>query len=268
MTIKIILKNQQKSEQFASIFQHVKLFTEHINIMFEKERIYIQSMDSARVSIFEVFLAASWFDTYENTTNGGVTIGINSTMFFKILNTRDKLQETQITFDNTNQDKLFVQFVSENKMVFDKHFEMPLLDLEYETMTIPDFESKAELSISSINFANIINQLKLFGDTIDIDCDEENISLTSVSQESGKMLVKINIDDLTAFSINEGEKMKLSFSLTNLHNICMYSKISKDINIYLTENYPIKLVYSLEEKEDSEVKLVFYLAPKINDNDE
>ena len=40
------------------------------------------------------------------------------------------------------------------------------------------------------------------------------------------------------------------------------------MDIYMTENYPIKIVYSLDDKELSEAKLVFYLAPKINDNDE
>jgi hypothetical protein len=85
----------------------------------------------------------------------------------------------------------------------------------------------------------------------------------SISQESGKMLVEINIDDLTAYSINEGESMKLSFSLNVLHNICMYNKIAKDVEIRLTENFPMKITYLLG---DDNCKMVFYLAPKINDD--
>jgi DNA polymerase III sliding clamp (beta) subunit (PCNA family) len=48
----------------------------------------------------------------------------------------------------------------------------------------------------------------------------------------------------------------------------MYNKIAKDIEIHLTDNYPMKLVYYLEENSDENgAKLVFYLAPKINDDE-
>lgn len=263
MSITIGITDIQKAECFSALFQHIRLFTEQINIMLESGRMYIQSMDSARVSIFEIFIPSTWFDVYQHTNVGSTTIGLNSTMLFKILNTRDKLQEISIVFNEDDPDKLFLNLTCDNKSIFDKHFELPLLDLDYELMNIPHIESQAELSISSTNFASIINQLKLFGDSLDIECNEENILLTSVSQESGKMLVKIDIDDLTSYAINEGENMKISFSLNNLHNICMYNKIAKEIEIHLTKNYPMKIIYNLGD----DTKLVFYLAPKIDDSD-
>jgi len=45
------------------------------------------------------------------------------------------------------------------------------------------------------------------------------------------MTVEIKIDDLDAFSINDGENVNLSFSLAHLHNICTYHKICKDVEI-------------------------------------
>jgi hypothetical protein len=42
----------------------------------------------------------------------------------------------------------------------------------------------------------------------------------------------------------------------------MYSKLAKDIEIKLTRDFPMKITYSLG---DENSKLVFYLAPKIND---
>jgi hypothetical protein len=266
MSINIVIKNQIKADAFAGIFQHMKLFTDRINIMFEPTRLYIQSMDSARVSIFEIYIPAGWFDNYDFTVSGGRTIGVNSTTLYKILSTRDKLQEMQLLFEESNDDKLSIHFTSENKSIFDKQFEMSLFDIEAELMEIPPFETKADFSISSANFANIISQLKMFGDSLDIECNEENILLTSISQETGKMLVKINIDDLTSYAINEGETMNISFSLVNLHNICMYNKIAKDMEISLTDNFPMKIVYHLDGSTDENgARLVFYLAPKITD---
>jgi len=258
----IIIQNAQKAECFSMMFQHIRLFTEHVNVTFNKENMYLQSMDSARVSIFEINLPSTWFDTYEHTNETPITIGISSSLLFKILNTRDKAQRAELHFSPDNEDKLFINFTCENKAIFDRHFELPLIDLECELMEIPDIESQADLCLSSANFANIVNQLQLFGDTLEIECTEEKISFHSISQDCGKMLVNIDIDELNSYSISENENMRLSFSLKMLHNICMYSKISKDVDIHLTNNYPMKVVYHLG---DDDSKMTFYLAPKISD---
>jgi hypothetical protein len=129
-------------------------------------------------------------------------------------------------------------------------------------MEIPEMDSQAEFSLCSLNFANIVNQLSLFGDTLEIECTEEKITLHSVSPDAGKMQVNIDINELTEYAIEEGETMHISFSLKILHNICMYSKISKNVNIYLKDNFPMKVCYSLG---DNDAKLAFYLAPKLSD---
>lgn len=262
----IAITNLQKAECFASIFQHIKLLTENINIMFEEERMYLQCMDSARVSIFEITIPKTWFDEYTHSVPGGKTIGISSSIFYKILNARDKSQALNIVYktDEGNDDKLFIRFTQgDTKNNFDKHFEIPLIDIDCELMTIPAIDYQAEMSIPSSNFANIVNQLKMFGDTMEIQCSEEKIMLYSTSPESGKMLVEIKIDDLTAFSINEGEELRLSFSLTYLHNICMYNKLAKDIDLKVSTNYPMRIDYDLGDG----AQIVFYLAPKMDDSD-
>ena len=269
ITIRIL--NQQKADIFAGIFQHIKLFTDQINLIFEKERLYIQSMDACRISIFEVFLPATWFDVYEHTIPTACTIGLNSTILYKILGTRDKGQEITIRFDSENDDKLYLEFTSNDRTIYDKEFEMCLIEIDCELMAIPPSDSCAEFSIPSANFASIISQLKLFGDSLDIVCNESAIQLTALSVESGKMVVKIEIDDLTEFSIDEDAEITMSFGLTNLHNICAYSKIAKSMDIHLTENFPMKIIYWLGSHESpdsvgSDAKLVFYLAPKINDD--
>ena len=260
----ITINSTGKAEIFGLLFQYIRLFTEHINVTFDKEKMFMQSMDSARVSVFELSLPSTWFDNYEHTGSSAVTLGIPATMLFKILNTRDKQQDTEIIYIE-DDDKLFVNFSSNNTSIFNKRFELPLIDLECELMAIPDTESEAEFSIDSTNFANLINQLKIFGDTIEIHCTEDKIILHSISIEAGKMLVDINIDDLTEYSITEGEVMKLSFSLSMLHNICMYNKLSKDVEIHLIKDFPMKIIYALD---DDNAHFTFYLAPKIGDDND
>ena len=139
---------------------------------------------------------------------------------------------------------------------------MPLVDMDEETLQIPDIEYTAEFSLNSSVFASLINQLKTFGETVEIDCSEENISLHSHSVDSGKMSVEIKNDDLSEFAIVEDASLNLSFSLHYLHSICLYQKISKEISIHLCDNYPLKIVYDLGDQ----AYIHFYLAPKMNDD--
>ena len=136
------------------------------------------------------------------------------------------------------------------------------MELDVEVMEIPEFESDADISLPSTYFAGIISQLQIFGDTIQFDCTEDKIELTSLSLESGKMKVSIDIEDITSYAINEDESMNISFSLTRLHNICMYNKLSKEVEVMLTNNYPMKITYPLNM---DEAKMVFYLAPQISE---
>jgi proliferating cell nuclear antigen len=258
--MEITITNTVKADIFTSIVQNMKTFTDHIAILCKDTGIYIQTMDTARVSIVELSLPASWFDTYKYTVNS--SIGISSNILYKILNARMATQVIQIVYENEGKDTLSLHFTSEDKKTFDKHFEVPLIDLEVEYMEIPEIDYIAEFTVPSGVFSGLISQLKMFGDSMDITCSEEKIILFSNSADSGKMSVEMNIDDLTSFSINEGEELSLSFSLTFLHNICSFNKLAKEMEIKLATDYPLAIVYDL----GSEGFMKFYLAPKIDDS--
>ena len=259
MDIKIT--TQVKAELFSSIFQNIKMFTEHISILCKPDGIYVQTMDSSRVSIIELTLPATWFDSY--SCHVDVSIGISSNILYKILNTREKSQNIQIVYTDEANDSLAIHYTSEEKHNFDKHFEVPLVDIEVEYMTIPVIEYIAEFIVPSGIFSALINQLKTFGETMDIKCNENSIILFSNSIDSGKMSVEMNIDDLTSFAINEGEELNMSFSLNYLHHICSFNKLSKEMEIKLCSQYPLSVIYDL----GNEGSMKFYLAPKIDDSD-
>jgi proliferating cell nuclear antigen len=260
--LSISIKQEAKSDVFSTIFHHIKTITENINIMIDEERVYIQAIDNARVSVFEICIPAAWFDEY--TVPASAVIGISSIMLFKVLNARDKTQSIQIQYDSEEEtDKLYINMCSigENSSIFDKHFEVPLMDIESEIMAIPVTEYQAEMSLPSAHFASIVSQLRLFGDTLDIHCAEDKIMLSSTSSDNGKMRVDVGIDELTAFAIDEGETLDMSFSLTYIYFICLYNKLSKDIDIKITNEYPMKIGYQLVDG----ATITFYLAPKMTE---
>lgn len=277
MSFNLAVSEPCKARAFSAIFQNMKCFCDHVNLVFEKERVYAQGMDNSHISIFELFIPATWFDSYNHPDNENVVIGINVGLFYKILNTRDEGQEIFIKYDSEKQDKLYLHFITSTpgtKPLFDKHFELPLIEIESEMMSIPDVEYAAEFSLSASNFAGIVGQLKQFGADMIIKCNEQEIRLTARSADTGNMSVVVPIDDLSLFAINEGETLNLSFSLSHLHNICAFHKVSENVNVKINENYPLKATYLLEKIGDEEedmsgkARIVVFLAPRISDEDD
>ena len=73
------------------------------------------------------------------------------------------------------------------------------------------------------------------------------------------MKVSMVIDDLNEFSITENEKIKLSLSLQYLLKMCITTKISKNMEIGLSNDFPIRIKYDLGENSFC----LFYVAPKV-----
>ena len=266
--MEIVIRNSEHADRFAAIFQHIKLFTDHIAISCSETHMKMQCMDNAHVAILEMSLPAAWFDVYHLADS--VRIGFNATYLHRILSSRDKEQQIQLVYSSEDADRLLIHLTkpedpvldtSDNASVktktkekkpttntFDKHFELPLIDIEEEGMQIPDIEYTAELAMHSAQFADIITQLKMFGDTMEVQCSEERIALASTSQDQGKMFVEIGINDLSEFAIDEGADLALSFSLTYLKHFCAYSRISELVSIKFGESYPMRIAYFIQGK--------------------
>ena len=270
-----------KADLFVAIFQHIPKFTDHLNLMFEKERMFVQAINSSHVVILEIYLPKEWFTKYESN---GTTIGVNASLFYKVLKQREKSQMVRICCEEENKDSMKFFFTGgKDKTIFDKEFEMPLIDIDVELLEIPHIVHQAELSLSTEKFANLISQLKEFGDSLEITCSEEKISLCSHSSENGKMRTEINIDDLEEFSIDEGENIHMEFALRYLHDICQYQRLTKRIELKISADFPMMILYRLGDSLDIEdlpderteeivpssiwnaPRMVFYLAPKMND---
>lgn len=136
--MKIQIKNPIKIEVFSTIFQNMKLFSDNINIHLEESELSIQAMDAGHVSVVELSIPSDWFDSY--SIDESTTIGINSVILHKILSTRDKSQDIELETSERNRDKMLIKFTSDNSAVFDKTFEVPLIDIDTEVMNIPVIE--------------------------------------------------------------------------------------------------------------------------------
>lgn len=252
-----------RAELFSQLFQPIKNVTDSFNMIFQEDKLYVQCMDAGMIVIMILQIPKEWFSTY--TLEQAETIGLNSSLLSKVLSMKDKSQGIVFSTnedDGGSSDQLFVKFhCDDNKLVFDKTFHVPLIELQTELLEIPSMEYSADFSLPSIVFSSLIHQLKQFGETMHIECTEEHIKLIAESTEYGKMETHIPIQDLEEYVIEENGTIQCLYALKYLNMVCMYQKVSKQLVIGVSQDYPMRIQCNMED----DAKILFYLAPREQD---
>jgi len=253
----IIISDKKKKNLFISIFQMLKSSSLQINASFYIDYLHIQGMDISHICLFDLKLKKDWFDTYniEDTIN----ICFETNTFYSMINNKNEEQILVIKREKEKEDSLLIQFINGiNKSDYEKYFVLPLFEYDYEKMNITETDYNAEFSLSAKKITDILECFSKFGDEIIIKCNEQEINLKTYSS-SGEMGSKILFEDLSSYSIIEGEELLLTYSLTYINKMCITNKLSNDIYFCLSKNFPMKIQYDL----GNDNFLMFYIAPKL-----
>jgi len=253
----VSINNLKKAEQFVHLFQFLKLFTNSLNILFNKDRFYVQGMDSSHVSVFEASLKSDWFDVYD--VNEDTIIGINVSLLFKILNIRSESHKINII---QHEDNLDVELISDLKSEYDKFFNMPLMELEIEQLNIQETDSSLIFSMESKKFKTLIDQFSNFGQDIEFKYSDDELMLISDNNTEGSMKINIKLDDMESCEVEENANFKCSYNLKLISNMAQFQKLTADVFLHISPEMPFQLIYNLDD--DNYVR--FFLAPKITDD--
>lgn len=266
--MKLSIENKSKLEMFVALFQLLKNWSTQLNLQFEPDQLYIQTMDKSHICLSNIVIKASWFNEY--FVEEATSISVDTGSFATMMNYAVKHNKVDIIFNDA--DKLFINLLNTSASTattsgtttastnFDHFFELPLMDVEQENLSIPSVDYDVEFSMDSKKFSDLISELMVFGPNLNIMCTEELLEFNS-SGDTGKLKVNIPIDSLNEFAISEGEKLDISYSLAHIGKMCLSTKLGGEIGVGISAEYPMSLKYSLGE----ESTVAFFVAPKIAD---
>ena len=273
--MKLVIRDLKKAEHFAYIFKCVPLISDHVNIVFALDKIYIQTMDSNKVCLFELMLHTNWFDEYNVNSNDNPRIGLNTAFFYSILKCRGKDQSLEISYKGDADKLSVVHNVSDNN--YEKIFELPLINLNSEMLHIPaETEWEADFEMKSSTFHKISQELLSFGEEVYLKCTEDIFSMATEG-DSGLYRVNVNIDDLTCYSIDEESIIKSVYNLRYFKIISAFSKLSNHMKFYASQTMPLKVTYYLGDEptliktmngETDDVSVAEFMYDDENDLDE
>jgi len=260
--MRLSIENKLNKEIFTSIFQLLKNWGSYIKMKYSENGLYIQTMDKSHICLSEINILSKWFSEYTCDTN--VDIAINTQHFALLTNYSLKHDILEIKYDEKEETKLYINFLNlkENKSSYEHFFELPIIDAEDELMGIPEVDYAVDLAIDAKKFTDVLGELCVFGEELQVICNEDNFSLIT-SGDTGQLTVKIPIDDLIEFAIEEDEKLDICYSINHICKMCTSVKLSSTIKLSISDEYPMKLEYDLGNNSSAK----FYVAPKISSND-
>ncbi len=257
------INDKKKKDIFVSIFLLLKHSSSQINLMINPDTFHIQGMDKSHVCLFDLTLNAEWFSYYK--VNEKYNICFDTANFHAIISIKSDDQYLVFRIEDGQTDVMTIEVLSDpdnysKKSDYNKYFSLPLIEYEYEELSIPSTEYDAEIAISSKSLTDMLSQLMNFGQDIIIHCTEKCVDFETKGDKAN-MRVNVLTEDLNSYGIVEGEEIKLTYNLSYISKLCITNKLSADIELFLSNERPMKIKYDLGENS----VLSIYIAPKMTE---
>jgi proliferating cell nuclear antigen len=251
--MKFQIKDSKKAIEFIELIKLIKTLSQHLTCMCTDSQLYIQIMDSSQVCLVDIIIPNSWFYMFESNN---MTFSMSSVILSKIcaMYTLDSIIEIIINEENPDKCDIHLLHKQQNKL-----FSIPLMDIEKDTLTTKDLDTKLDFQMNTRLLDKYVNELAMFGEDVSIECKDDKIFLSSESLE-GKYNIEIENENLEEFNVIENYNFKGSYSIKYLQIITKLFVTYSNISIYLDEESPLMITFT-----STDIKLKFYIAPKTCD---
>jgi proliferating cell nuclear antigen PCNA len=268
--MKCIISEEKKIESLVALLFLLKNSSQMIRMQCKEEYIYIQGMDKSHVCLYDVYLQNVWFSEYEVSESQIICVSTNT--LHSILSSASHFHNVILYTKESDLDRFHIDLNVKNeykqdglKDEYSHEYSIPLMDEEMDYLDVGEVESDADFCISTKRISDVLAKMTHFGETLTIECDETMVKWSTKGVQ-GHMTVLTPIDELNTYSIVEGMSFSVSYNLSLIQKLCLQPKISPVISFGVSKTNPMMMKYSLTERTTKSVA-VFYLAPKIDDND-
>ncbi len=218
-----------------------------------KNAVELIAMDPANVAMVIFKLLSSCFSEYD--VKEDTEIAINLTNLKQILKRAKPTDKVVIEIDKEN--KLLIQLQSNSL----RTFSLPILELEEREQKIPELEFPVKIKMSSAVLNESIEDADIVAESVSFIVDAEKFSVKAAGDLS-KAHIEINNDSETQICSEVDGAIKSKYSIEYLKKMMNGSRLSKDVELFFNQDYPLKLDYKVTDK----VLLSFILAPRVEND--
>ncbi|KAG9392459.1 Proliferating cell nuclear antigen PCNA [Carpediemonas membranifera] len=249
------------------ILDAVKELVNQANVSFSPTGITIHSMDSSCVALLHLVLCDDGFQHFR--CDASTVVGINFVTMSKIL--KGARNDDSVTIRKKDEDD-FLTLILESKDGKDVvSFEMKEMDIDAESLGVPETEYEVTVSMDSASFQNKMRYLAQFGDAVTIEAEPSCVKFSvNGEQASGSISLRSSSSGDEDDGLDEGVKINrkndvsLSFALRYLQTFTKATTLSNRVRLSLSNAVPLSVSYDIEGLGF----ITYYLAPKIDDDED
>lgn len=153
-----------QASAIKSTFEVLKDILNDVNIYFRPQGVYIVTLDTARTSLIDMFLAADNFEEY-HCEHEEIIAGINISNTFKLLKTITN--NDVLTIEINSKEFMGIEIMSEAKKTSTK-FQLKLLDINESRIEVPDVNMTSVTILPSADFQRLCRDMSNIGNDIEI----------------------------------------------------------------------------------------------------
>lgn len=212
------------------------------NIIVTRECIKIVQLNNTQIALIHIKLDN--FESYTYNQDTPLILGIHTESFLKIIKTI-KHDET-ISFFVKEDEKDFMYIKKENNgRNSTNSFKLSLQKIEHENYTLPSIEFNTVISMSSTEFQRICKNFSSLGaKTIEIKNAGERVFISGTGEFCSFEGV-IGDSQETTFENSSTEVIQSVFDTRYLLLFSNASSLSKTVNLYLKNDYPLIMSYKI-----------------------
>ena len=215
--------------------------------------IELVAMDPANVAMVVFKLLSSCFAEYD--VKKDIEIAINLNNLKQVL--RRASPKDMLTIEMDADNRLKIQLESNTT----RTFYLPIIDLEEKDQKVPDLKFPVSIKTSSSILNEAIADVDVVGESVAFIAEPKKFTLHAEG-DLNQARIEIREDDNTKVSTSSDDKVKAKYSIEYLKKMINGSKLSDDVVIQFSKDYPLKLEYKTVDK----VMLSFILAPRVEND--
>lgn len=163
-----------KGAIWKRLIDSVKDLVNEANFDCSPQGLSIQSMDSAHVALVSLGLNSQGFAAF--SCHRPQTLGVNLTSLSKVLKVTENDDTITLRHDDDSDVLTIVAEAADGKKT--SEYQIKLMEIEADAMGIPEQDHTAKLSLPSDEFAKIIRDMSIFGDTVTVDVTRERVKFS------------------------------------------------------------------------------------------
>lgn len=177
----------QEAALLKRLLDSIKELVTDANFECNEEGINLQAMDNSHVALVAVKLDATGFKKYR--CDRPMPLGVNLNSLTKVLKCA---KDDDICIIKASDDADILNLVYEARSS-DRiaEYDMKLMDIDAETLGIPDTEYDARVTMTASEFTRIVRDLSQLGESVRIEVSKEGVRFASEGEAAnGNVLLK------------------------------------------------------------------------------